>query len=214
MTPPTPSFELNPKIETWSKWNWYDVVADWNWSGYENKPLSVTVYSSCDEVELFLNNHSLGKKPTNRSTQFLARWDVPFQAGSLKAIGYKNKKQVNQTQLTTASSVTKIELHADRTELKANGQDLSYITVSLTDQNGIRNPKAENLVKFEVEGPATIAGVGNSNPVSLESYQLPQRKAWQGRCMFVVKSLKKTGPIHIKASSTGINSAELTITSN
>ena len=214
VTPPTPSFELNPRIETWSKWNWYDVVADWNWASYENKPFKVTVYSSCDEVELFLNNHSLGKKITNRSTQFLAHWDVPFQVGTLKAIGYKNRKQVNQAQLVTASQVSKIEMHADRTELKANGEDLSYISVSLCDQNGVRHPKAENFVKFEIEGPGIIVGVGNANPVSLESYQLPQRKAWQGRCMLVVKSTGKPGAIHVKATSTGINSSELTLTSN
>ena len=214
VTPPTPSFELNPNIEPWSKWQWHDVVADWNWSGYENKPLAVTVYSSCDEVELFINNHSLGKKITNRSTQFLGHWDVPFQSGNLKAIGYRNKKKVNEAELRTASSVNNIQLHADRTELKANGEDLSYITVSLNDQSGIRNPKAENLVKFEIEGPGTIVGVGNANPVSLESYQQPQRKAWQGRCMFVIKSSGKPGTIHVKATSPGINSAELTINSN
>ncbi len=135
---------------SWSKWHWLDAVSDWNWPGYENKPLQVSVYSSCDEVELFLNNKSLGKKKTDRSTEFMAIWDVPYQPGVLKAIGYKDKKQVNSATLPTANEVSQIKLQADRMKIKSDGQDLSYITVELTDANGIRNPKAENLVSFEI----------------------------------------------------------------
>ena len=86
--PPKPSFAENPDRESWSKWHWHDAVADWNWKGYENKPLEVSVYSSCDAAELFLNNRSLGKKKTNRDSQFTAVWEVPYQEGELKAIGY------------------------------------------------------------------------------------------------------------------------------
>ncbi len=82
----------------------------------------------------------------------------------------------------------------------------------MTDANGIRNPKVENLVKFKIEG-GTIVGVGNANPVSLESYQLPQRKAWQGRCLVIVKSLPgKTGSIILTGSVNGIPSSKLVIT--
>ncbi|HVX49096.1 MAG TPA: glycoside hydrolase family 2 TIM barrel-domain containing protein, partial [Chitinophagaceae bacterium] len=86
--PPTPSYPANPLWQSWSKWNWYDVVADWNWKGYENKPLEVSVYSSCDEVELFLNGKSLGKKATGRNTKFMAVFSVPYQPGKLTAKGY------------------------------------------------------------------------------------------------------------------------------
>jgi len=81
----------------------------------------------------------------------------------------------------------------------------------LTDADGIRNPKAENLVEFEIEGPGTIIGVGNANPISLESYELPKRKAWQGKCMVIVKSQQKTGEILLKASSNGLKGAEVKI---
>jgi beta-galactosidase len=211
VTPPQPSFELNPKRKSWSKWHWLDAVADWNWKGSEDKTLTVSAYSSCDEVELFLNNNSLGKKPTKRSTQYMASWQVSYQPGKLKAVGYKGKKQIALSELQSAKESTQIKISADRTELKANGQDLSYITVELTDTDGIRNPKAENLVEFEIEGPGTIIGVGNANPISLESYQLPKRKAWRGKCMVIVKSLQKTGEIALKASSTDLKSAEVKI---
>ena len=204
VTPPKPSFPLNPLIESWSKWNWFDVAADWNWKGYENKSLTVNVYSSCKEVELFLNNKSLGKKVTNRSTKFMATWDVPYQPGALVAVGYEDGRKVNTAKLATAAAPSAIRLNADRTKLKANNQDLSYVTVELTDANGNVNPRAENLVHFKVEGPGTIAGVGNANPRSLESCQLPQRKAWHGKCLVVIKSTGKAGDIKLDVTSAGL----------
>ena len=209
--PPKPSFPLNPDKQSWSKWEWHDVLADWNWPGFENRPLEVSVYSSCDEVELFLNGKSLGKKQTNRDTRFTVTWNVPYHPGSLKVVGYSNGKDVASSQLQTARQISKIKLSADRSTIKADGQDLSYITVELADANGICNPKAENLVKFTVQG-GTIVGVGNANPVSLESYQLPQRKAWQGRCLAIVKSSVKPGTITVTASVDGLPSSTLLIT--
>lgn len=211
--PPKSSFEENPNRMFWSKWHWLDAVSDWNWTGYENSPLQVSVYSSHDEVELFLNNKSLGKKKTDRSKEFMAIWNVPYKPGVLKAIGYKGKKQVNSATLQTTNAVAQIKLTADRTLIKSDGQDLSYITVELTDANGIRNPKAENLLSFEIEGLGTIIGVGNANPVSLESYQLPQRKAWQGRCLVIVKSAKQPGEIRLKVTSDGLPKGEIAINS-
>ncbi len=205
--PPKPSFPLNPNKQSWSKWEWHDVVADWNWAGNENKPLEVSVYSSCDEAELFLNGKSLGRKPTNRDSKFTATWQAPYQPGTLKAIGYKNGQQVSSSQLQTAKTATKIKLSADRSTIKADGQDLSYITVELTDADGIRNPKAENFVRFKVDG-GTIVGVGNANPISIESYQLPQRKAWQGRCLVIVKSNQKPGNITLTALVDGLPAAK------
>jgi len=212
--PLQPSFPLNPKKSEWSKWNWDDVVANWNWKGDEDSIFEVNIYSSCDEVELFLNNKSVGKKPTNRSTKFMAVYNVPYAAGELKAIGYNNGKKVNTAILKTAGEPTQIKLSADRKFIKADNEDLSYITVELVDKKGTRNPGAENLIHFEIEGPGTIAGVGNADPVSVESYQLPQRKAWQGRCLVIIKSGKKSGNIVLKASSTGLKSSELVIKAN
>jgi beta-galactosidase len=112
--------------------------------------------------------------------------------------------------LQTTKGASKIKLCADRSTIKADGQDLSYITVELTDANGLRDPKAENLVKFKIKG-GTIVGVGNANPVSLESYQLPQRKAWQGRCLVIVKS-ERSGNITLTASANGLQASKLIIT--
>ena len=109
----------------------------------------------------------------------------------------------------TAATASQFRLQADRTTLHADGQDLSYITVELTDGKGIRDPKAENLVQFEIEGPATIAGVANANPISTESYQQPRRKAWRGRCLAVVKADRKSGEVVLRTKAQGLLPGEI-----
>lgn len=209
--PPAPSFPLNPHKEDWSKWEWHDVLANWNWPGQENKPLTVEVYSSCEEVELLLNGKSLGRKPTTRATQFTAIWSVPYQPGELKAVGHTHKKAVSTAVLQSAGAPTRLTLTPDRSVLRADGQDLSYITVELVDSKGVRNPKAETALKFELTGPGTIVGVGNANPISLESYQSPQRKAWQGRALVIVKSTGKPGKLTLQATAPALPPAAVTL---
>jgi beta-galactosidase len=214
VTPPVPSFELNPERQSWSKWHWFDVSDDWNWEGYEKKLMDVTIYSSCPSVELFLNGKSLGKKVAGRETKYQAVWQVPYNAGALKAIGYEKGKQVATSELITAGKVSQIRLTADRTKISSNGQDLSYITAELTDDKGTRNPKAENEVTFEIQGPGTIAGTGNANPISTESFQGPSRKAWHGRCMVIIKGDTIQGKIILKASSPGLGTKMIEIQNN
>ncbi len=214
VTPPVPSFDANPKRESWSKWHWLDAVNNWNWSGYENKAIEVNAYSSCPQVELFLNGTSLGKKLTDRATKFIASWQVPYQPGVLKAVGYDLKnKMIQSINLTTAEVPVQIKITADKQLLKANNQDLSYITIELLDAKGNRNPVAENLVKFKLVGDATIVGVGNADPHSIESYQAPQRKAWQGRCMVILKTGKTGGEVKFTAETDGMPAASIVVRS-
>lgn len=211
--PPVPSFPLNQKKEIWSKWEWQDVVAGWNWEGSEGKALNIEVYCSSPEVELFLNQKSLGRKKTNRENKWIAAYQVPYEPGILSAKGYNGSTEVTSWELKTAEEPLKIALTADRTSIKADGQDLSYIIVELLDVNGVRNPVATNLVNFEIEGPGTIVAVGSSNPMGSESFQQPLRRAWQGRCLVVVKAGKTPGDIKLKASSDGLEQAEIVISS-
>ncbi len=203
--PPVPSFDMvNPDHADWSIWHWQDVVADWTWPGYENTPMDIEVYSNCSEVELFLDNKSLGKKSNSRETEFITRWNVPYQPGVLRAVGYENQQEMTATELGTAGEPVRISLTSDRIDIKADGQDLSFITVEILDDNNIRNPKAANLVNFEIEGPGTIVAVGSSNPFGLESFVQPKRKAYQGRCLVIVRSAREAGSIVLTASSEGL----------
>ena len=211
--PPQPSFEMLPGKKSWSKWNWDDVVADWNWPGHEGESLEVHVYSAYERVELTLNGRSLGTRDTNRGTEWKAQWQVPYQPGTLAAIGYEGGKQLAYWRLRTAEQASKIKLTADRTEIRADGQDLSYVTVELLDTRGIRHPKAQNLVEFSIQGPGAIIAVGSSNPRSTESFRQPRRRAYKGRCLVIVKSPKRAGTIALNARSKGLQSADVLITS-
>ena len=211
--PPGPSFSENPERQPWSKWHWLDALDDWNWQGYEGNELEVSVYSSCDQVELILNGQTLGMKPTSTGTKLIATWMVPYQPGILKAIGYKNRKQVTVSELRSVEDPSGIKLTSDRDKISSSGQDLCYLTAELTDKEGHRNPKAENKVTFEIKGPGKIIATGNANPVSLESYMQPYRKAWHGKCLAIIKSGTERGTITITATSPGLEPAVLTITS-
>ena len=210
---PGPTFHLNPTTKVESKWSWPDEVASWNWDGYEGQTLETNVYSSCDEVELFLNDKSLGKKKTNRETRFMAKWNVEYHPGVLRAVGYKGARQITLCELKTSGNPEKIVLSADRDSIEADGQDLSYVTVEIIDGKGVRNPLSQNLISFDIEGPGSIVAVGSSNPRGTESFIQPMHKAYQGRCMVIVRSENKAGEIKLKALSEGLQSAETVISS-
>lgn len=209
--PPVPSFPLNPHKAIWSKWEWEDRVASWNWTGFEDKKLKVEVYSSCQEVELFLNQQSLGRKPVNRENRWIAGWEVPYKQGELTAKGYEDTTEIASSILRTAYEPKKIRLISDRTSINADGQDLCFVTVELIDSLGVRNPEASNLIQFEVEGPGSIIATGSSNPMSTESFQQPMRKAYQGRCLVIIKAGRKERKIKLRASSEELEPAEIII---
>jgi beta-galactosidase len=164
-------------------------------------------------VELFLNSKSLRIKETNTDNEFIAVWEVPYQPGELKAVATVGETVKAEHILATAGEPVKINLSADRNSISANGQDLSYITFELVDENGIRNPKAENLLQFEMKGPGEIVAVANSNPMSTESFRQPQRKAWQGRGLVIIKSQKQAGEIVLRVKSDGVEQNEIKIRS-
>ncbi|NOR74238.1 MAG: DUF4982 domain-containing protein [Draconibacterium sp.] len=209
--PPVPSFPEKENRASWSKWHWHDLVAEWNWEGFENQPLEVNVYSGYEKVELFLNGISLGVKDANLENEYIAKWSVPYQSGELKAMATNKNGETFTNVLKTANTPVKILLTAGRSELNPNGQDLSYIVVDLVDANGLLHPKTENLVQFEIEGSGKIIAVANSNPMSIESFQQPKRKAYKGRCLVIVKSGKEVSEMSLVAKSEGLKSAELKI---
>lgn len=205
---PSPSFEPNPQKPDWCRWNWFDVVARWNWEGKEGKPLRVNVYSTCPEAELFLNDRSLGRKPVLNCT---AVWLVSYEAGTLRAVGYRQGEPICRALLKTATKPANIRLSADRTRIASGGEDLSYVTVEVVDAQGTRDPRAVNGMHFRTEGAGSIAGVGNADPVSTESYQLPVRQCWEGRCMVILRSGRQKGLLTLKVSSEGLPEKEVMI---
>jgi beta-galactosidase len=188
------------------------VFPHWNWTA--GKDVDVWIYyNQADEVELFLNNKSLGVK-TKRGDELHLTWRVPFEAGVLKAISRKDGNEVLRKEIYTASKPYKIILEADRDNLKATGKDLSFVTVKVVDEKGIVVPDVENLITFDVTGDGFIAGVDNGDPVSHESFKSNKRKVFHGLALLVVQTNSHSGKIQIKATSEDLQPAELNVNVN
>lgn len=191
-------------------WGWPDERPSWTWPGMEGKPLTVRVYSSCPKVTLVLNGRALGTLPTTRTERFTAQWQVPYEPGELVAVGLDDRgTELCRWSLTTAGKPFRLQLAADRKEIHADGQDLSYVTVEVTDARGVLNPNAGNSIRFAISGPGAIAGVCSADPNSLQSFQQHRRRAYRGRCLVVVRAGKRPGEIVLKASSPGLKAAEI-----
>ncbi|KGO91715.1 beta-galactosidase GalA [Flavobacterium subsaxonicum] len=150
----------------WGKEPVLHLLPHWNWQGMEGKEIDVWAYSNCDEVELFLNNKSLGKKKMEQYGHL--EWKVAYQPGTLEAVGYKNgKKVLTETQKTTAKP-EKIKLTPHKPRL-TNATDVAVVTVEVADKNGLHVPTAGDEINFSIKGGGRIIGVGNGDPTSLEN---------------------------------------------
>ena len=194
-----------------SRWGWPDVLPSWTWPEEEGHDLQVSVYSACDQVELFLNGRSLGKQPSGKNERFTAAFSVPYEPGELKAVGLNAGKPVAEISLHTAGEAASLSLNPDRRQLKADGQDLSYVTVELLDTNGKMHPCADREVFFTVQGAGSLAAVGSANPISTEDYVGHFRSTHHGRCLVALRAGIEAGPITLRAQADGVTPAEVTI---
>ncbi len=193
----------------WTKKDVLHVFPHWNWT--EGQIIDVWVYTNAEEVELFLNGKSLGTKKKEGDDLHLM-WQVPFEPGTLKAVSRTGGNEVLVQEVKTAGAPAKLVVTADRSEIDADGTDLSFITVDVVDKDGVIVPNADNLVNFNVEGSGAIVGVDNGNPVSHDSFKAPFRKAFHGKCLAVIQSGEKPGSIKFTAASEGLDSASVELT--
>ncbi|HEU4767079.1 MAG TPA: beta-galactosidase GalB [Pyrinomonadaceae bacterium] len=192
----------------WTKTPVLHVFPHWNWK--QGQQIDVVAYFNADEVELFLNGRSQGtKRKQGDDVQVL--WRVPYEPGVLKAVSRKNGRVVLTREVRTAEEPARIELIPDRKTIKANGVDLSFVTVKVVDRNGTLVPNANNLITFELNGEATIAGVDNGYQASHESFKGKQRKAYNGMALAIIQSKQKQGRIVLKASSANLPAASVVI---
>ena len=180
----------------------------WNWS--EGDTVDAWVYTSANEVELFLNDQSLGTKQKSDDDLHLM-WRVPYSPGTLRAVGQTELQGVLTTEVTTAGAPAAIMLSADRGELRADGYDLAFVTVDIVDEAGVLAPHAENLVTFVVEGNAFIAGVDNGSQTSHEPFKADYRRAFNGKCLVILQSEETPGSVTLTASSEGLRPASVEI---
>lgn len=185
------------------------IFPHWNWE--PGRTVDVwAYYNNADEVELFLNGKSLGTRK-KEGDELHVMWRVTYQPGELRAISRSNGKTVLVKTIQTAGRAAKIELVADRRVIAADGSDLSFITVKITDAHGNVVPLADNEVQFTVKGQGVIAGVDNGSETSMESFKAPHRKAFNGLCLLVVQSTTKAGNIVVTARADGLINGTATL---
>ncbi len=215
----------------WTKKPMLHLFPHWNWTGREGQIIPVLCYTNCNEVELFLNGKSYGEKRiefprqghsgawnkyanpvVNPTTADLhLEWDVPYEPGTLKAVGKIDGKIVCTEEIQTTGKPAGIRLIPDHDTISSNHDEAANVKVEIIDSNGNVVPIADNLVKFSVEGKGKIIGVGNGNPLDHDSFKASQRKAFNGLCLVVVQTTGKPGKIKLTAISDGLKEASITI---
>jgi beta-galactosidase len=181
----------------------------WNWNGKEGQEIDVWCHSNLDSVELFLNGKSLGSKSVGPNSH--VAWKVRYSPGVIEAHGQKAGGISLTSKRETTGVPARIRLHADRTNIAANSEDLCVLTVEVLDAEERIVPNASNMVRFNVSGPGKLLGVGNGDPSCDELDKAEQRSAFNGLCMAIVQSIRIPGPITVQASSPGLESTSILI---
>ncbi len=218
-----------------SRWTTEPVLhlfPHWNWAGREGKVITVTCYTNCDTVELFLNGKSFGvkgyafprpgmvgtygnyperAKAVQTTADLHLSWDVPFTAGTLTAKGVKDGKVIRTVEIETTGSPAKLGLAVDRPRISREPSDVAHVTVEVLDQEGRVVPTANDEITFAVTGPGRILGVDNGQPDSHESYQGPSRKAFNGLALVVLQPTGAPGTVTLSASCRALSPANVDI---
>lgn len=188
------------------------ILPHWNWPDRVGLVTPVHVFTSGDEAELFLNGRSLGKKKKG-GFEYRLRWDdVLYEPGELKVVASKDGQPWATGITRTTDAPARLEIAADRSVIRSDGLDLSFVTVRVTDKNGLTCPRAKNPIRFSIDGPGEIVATDNGDPTSFESFQAPQRKAFNGLCLVIVRATPgKPGTIRLKAESDSLQAASISL---
>jgi beta-galactosidase len=200
------------QTEGWSvRWGWPLVQSHWTWPGHEEEILKVSIYSSCERVRLFLNGRDLGEKPTTRNERYQAEFEVPYVPGELRVVGTIHGQRIEHV-LRTAGRVAALQLTPDRTVIRASRNDLAFVDIGVVDENGIPVPSANNSVRVTVSGAGELAAIGNANPVDIDSFRAPERRAWRGWLQAIVRPGGTAGAIILRAEAESLVPVTVSIT--
>ena len=194
----------------WTEEPMLHVFPHWNWQPGDT--VDVWTYSNCDSVELFVNGESLGSQSKTDDRRHMM-WRLAWEPGSIRAVGRAGGQEVLSREIQTAGEPVRIELTADRSEIRADGLDLSFVTCRIVDAEGVLCPFADNAVQFEIRGAGRLRATDNGLQTSHESFQSDSRKTFNGLCLAVIQSAGESGRIEVKATSPGLKEAVLNIQS-
>ena len=191
----------------WTNEDILHISPHWNWPDKIGKQIDVWVNSNADEVELFLNGKSLGQKTMERNSHL--QWNVIYEPGTLEAIAYKKGKKIT-SKIETTEQASQVVIATDKTNLRADGKDVTVINISISDEKGREVPTANNMITFTVSDNAKIIGVGNGDPSSHEPDKCKtnswQRSAFNGKCQVIIQASKNSGEVKFEAKSDGLKS--------
>ena len=201
------------KKEITSLWGFPDELKSWNWPGHEGEKMQVHVYTRSKLVKLELNGKPVGEQAVDDNKTITASFEVPYEPGTLTARCFDDSMETASETIKTVGKPAAIRLKADRSAIKADRNDLSYIMVEITDAEGNIVPYANDvLVNFEVIGNGEIAGVGSGSPTDMSSFQQPRKKTWQGRCLAILRPKGEPGKITLNAKADGLQESSVEIT--
>ena len=182
----------------------------WNW--LEGQTIDLwCYYNQADEVELYINGKSMGVRRKADSHQFHVMWRVTFEPGEVKVVARQDGREVRQKVIRTAGPPHHLRLTTDRQTITADGKSLAFVTVEVVDKDGNLCPNAENQVFFEVDGNVNIAGVDNGCQTSMERFKADNRKAFNGKCLVVLRAGKQPGKATLKAKAVDLKTETITI---
>lgn len=190
------------------------ILPHWNWVERAGEITPVHVFTSGDEAELFLNGKSLGRKLKSQY-EYRLRWDsVRYEPGELKAVAYKNGKKWAENSVKTTDIPMKLLASADRKIINANGKGLAFITVQVTDKDGLVVPRSNNLIEFDIEGPGEIVATDNGDAMNMESFCSKKREAFNGLCLVIIRSkANEKGIIKVTAKSNRLKDTQIKLQS-
>jgi beta-galactosidase len=203
-----------------SRWNTQEetlhILPHWNWEGREGQTTPVFVYTNYDSAELFINGKSQGiqkKHNATSQTRYRLMWmNVKYEPGTVKVVAYgKDGKPAATQEIKTAGKPYKLVLQPDRTQISADGKDLSFVTVSVVDKDGNPCPTATNQLTFSVKGAGTYRAACNGDATSLEQFHLPTMKLFSGKLVVLVQSGEKAGDIALEVKGKGLQTGELKV---
>ncbi|KAK4119262.1 glycoside hydrolase family 2 protein [Parathielavia appendiculata] len=188
------------------------ILPHWTWPERVGLETPVHVFSSGDEAELFVNGNSAGRVKRGQY-EYRFRWNkVVYQPGEVKVVAYKGGKEWAVDVKRTVGEAKGLNMTADRTTIRGDGDDLSFVTVAVVDENGDTVPRASNAITFSVSGPGQIVATDNGDPADMTAFPSLTRKAFSGLSLAVVRADKgASGDITVSASASGLKGARVTL---
>lgn len=194
------------KIEMMTMWGFPAVLPNWNYAGYEGAPIELVVYSNAEEVEVFVNGNTLGRKAVcmERPMPNSVHFETVYMPGRVEAVSFRGGKEISRDVLITAGDVAEVRLIPEKLEMKADGHDLICVGIELLDKGGCLVPDASIPLKVEVDGCATLTGFGSANPITDEDYTEASTVSFRGRAMAIIRSGYESGSVNVKVWAEGM----------